>query len=46
MIEFTGNIEVHHPDKQHDEDMAAIWTTHRLAINRLVQDQNNPDGDL
>jgi len=45
MIEYTGNIQVHHPDPR-DEDMAAIWSTHRAAINRLLIDQNNPDGDL
>jgi len=46
VIEVTGNIEVHHPDKQYAEDMAAVWSTHRLAINRLLTDSNNPDGDL
>ena len=40
MIEYTGNIQVHHSD-----DMAQIWGQQRALINRLVQDQNNPDGD-
>lgn len=40
MIEITGNIEVHH-----DEDRATIWAHQRAVINRLVTDQNNPDGD-
>lgn len=44
MIEFTGNIQVHHPDRQRTEDMQAIWSTHAAAINRLQNDQNNPDG--
>ena len=40
MIEYTGNIQVHH-----DRDMAQIWGQQRAMVNRLVQDQNNPDGD-
>ena len=40
MIELTGNIKVHH-----DRDMAQIWGQQRDTVNRLVQDQNNPDGE-
>jgi len=40
MIEYTGNIQVHHRD-----DMAQIWGQQRALINRITQDQNNPEGD-
>jgi len=40
-IEWTGGIQVHH-----DENQAAIWAHQRAVINRITQDQNNPDGDL
>ena len=40
MIEYTGNIQVHH-----DRDMAVIWGQQRDLINRITTDQNNPDGD-
>ena len=39
-VEWTGNIQVHH-----DEDRATIWAHQRATINRIVQDQNNPEGD-
>jgi hypothetical protein len=44
VIEFTGNIEVHHPDRIYQEDLSAVMITHAAAINRLQQDQHNPDG--
>lgn len=42
MIEVTGNIVVHHPDV---EDRAAALQHHANQVNRLVADQNNPDGE-
>lgn len=45
MIEYTGNIQVHHPDRVYAEERAAIDKLTAATINRLVQDQNNPDGD-
>lgn len=43
MIEITGNIQVHHPER---EDRANIDAHTRAVVNRLIQDQNNPDGEL
>jgi hypothetical protein len=43
VIEVTGNIVVHHPER---EDRNAIDAHTRALINRLIQDQNNPEGDL
>lgn len=43
MIEITGNIVVHHQDR---EDRTNIDNHTRALVNRLVQDQNNPEGDL
>lgn len=46
MIEYTGNIQVHHPDRVYAEERATIDAHTAATINRLVRDQNNPDGDL
>lgn len=42
MIEYTGNLIVHHPDL---EDRAAVLRHHANQVNQLVADQNNPEGD-
>lgn len=48
MIERTGNLEVHRPERRdwEAEGWRDIEAQTRAAINRLQQDQNNPDGDL
>jgi len=48
VIERTGNLEVHRPERRdwEAEGWAAIEAHTRATINRLQQDSNNPDGEL
>jgi hypothetical protein len=48
MIERAGNLEVHRPERRdwEAEGWREIEAHTRATINRLTQDQNNPDGDL
>ena len=48
MIELTGNLEVHRPERRdwETEGWADIEAHARATINRLMTDSNNPDGDL
>jgi hypothetical protein len=48
MIERTGNLEVHRPERRdwETEGWRDIEKQTRATINRLLTDQNNPDGDL
>jgi hypothetical protein len=48
MIEHEGVIQVHRPERRdwEAEGWRDIEAQTRAAINRLLTDQNNPDGDL
>lgn len=48
MIEYTGNIQVHRPERRdwEAEGWRDIEAHTRATINRLMTDSNNPDGDL
>lgn len=48
MIEYTGNIQVHRPERRdwEAEGWDDIARQTRATINRLMTDSNNPDGDL
>jgi hypothetical protein len=48
VIERAGNLEVHRPERRdwETEGWRDIEAQTRAAINRLMIDSNNPDGDL